>query len=37
MNVLYHFGLKMEQVLFPGDRVLGVVVYMVVQILGIEQ
>ena len=23
MNVLYHFGLKLEQVLFPVDRLLG--------------
>ena len=37
MNVLCHFGLKWEQVLFPVDRVLRVVVYMVVQIPGIEQ
>ena len=37
VNALYHFGLKLEQVLFLVDRVLGVVVYMVVQILGTEQ
>ena len=37
MNVLSHFGLKWEQVLFPVDGVLRIAVNMVVQILGIEQ
>ena len=37
MNVLCHFGLKWEQVLFPVDRVVRFVAYMVVQMLGIEQ
>ena len=29
-NVLYYFDLKLEPVLFPADRVLKVVEYMVV-------
>ena len=37
MNMLYHFDLEWEWVLFLVNRVLRVFVYMVVQTPGIEQ